>query len=66
MVSDSTAFYISLALMALLFFGIRIWERGNQKWGVRIVAPILFLMAFCVAGGIITFFGLIIYILFIK
>ena len=45
---NSTEFYISLALFALLFIGGYLIDHHHEKLGVKVITPIILLACVCV------------------
>lgn len=52
---NSTEFYISLALFALLFIGGYLIDHHHEKLGVKVIAPIILLAFVTVVLGVLVF-----------
>lgn len=56
---NSTDFYVSLALFALLFIGGYLIDHNHEKLGVKVITPIILLAAIsCVLGTLIFIYYL--------
>lgn len=64
--SNTTAFYISLALMALLCLGCYLFDHNHKEAGKKLIVPILLFMIGAVALCSVGFIFMFIYYLFIK
>ena len=53
--ADSTEFYISLALFALLFIGGYMIDHHHEKLGVKVITPIILLACVTVVLGALVF-----------
>lgn len=53
--ADSTEFYISLALFALLFIGGYLIDHHHEKLGVKVITPIILLACVTVVLGTLVF-----------
>lgn len=52
---NSTEFYISLALFALLFIGGYLIDHHHEKLGVKIITPIILFACITVVLGVLVF-----------
>lgn len=52
---NSTEFYISLALFALLFIGSYLIDHHHEKLGVKVITPIILLAFVTVVLGTLVF-----------
>lgn len=53
--ANSTEFYISLALFALLFIGGYLIDHHHEKLGVKVITPIILLAFVTVVLGALVF-----------
>jgi hypothetical protein len=53
--NNSTEFYISLALFALLFIGSYLIDHHHEKLGVKVITPIILLAFVTVVLGSLVF-----------
>lgn len=53
--ANSTEFYISLALFALLFIGSYLIDHHHEKLGVKVITPIILLAFVTVVLGTLVF-----------
>lgn len=53
--NNSTEFYISLALFALLFIGSYLIDHHHEKLGVKVITPIILLAFVTVMLGTLVF-----------
>lgn len=53
--NNSTEFYISLALFALLFIGGYLIDHHHEKLGVKVITPIILLAFVTVVLGVLVF-----------
>lgn len=53
--ANSTEFYISLALFALLFIGSYLIDHHHEKLGVKVITPIILLACVTVVLGALVF-----------
>lgn len=53
--ANSTEFYISLALFALLFIGSYLIDHNHEKLGVKVITPIILLACVTVVLGVLVF-----------
>lgn len=52
---NSTEFYISLVLFALLFIGGYLIDHHHEKLGVKVITPIILLACVTVVLGVLIF-----------
>ena len=60
---NSTEFYISLALFALLFIGGYLIDHHHEKLGVKVITPIILLACVCVCVTVVL--GALVFVYYI-